>query len=140
MAPANSIRNGLGLGVSSDKQQSNSTIPCSEQTAREHARIWAELEEAGKMIGSYGIIVAATALERGTEVATSSPQPLRPFSAHHSASSTAVTFLSCRRFRTAEIESLQFSSETEYKPFPTPVHFHVAMQFEESRKNHGEPF
>ncbi len=45
-------------------------IPYTEQTAREHARIWAELEVAGKMISSYDVIVAATALERGSEVAT----------------------------------------------------------------------
>ena len=45
-------------------------IPYTEQTAREHARIWAELEAAGKMIGSYDVIVAATALERGSAVAT----------------------------------------------------------------------
>ena len=45
-------------------------IPYTEQTALEHARIWAELEAAGKMISAYDIIVAATALERGSEVAT----------------------------------------------------------------------
>ena len=45
-------------------------IPYTEQTARVHARIWAELEAAGKMIGSYDVIVAATALERGSDVAT----------------------------------------------------------------------
>jgi tRNA(fMet)-specific endonuclease VapC len=45
-------------------------IPYTEQTAREHARIWAELESAGNMISSYDVIVAATALERGGEVAT----------------------------------------------------------------------
>lgn len=45
-------------------------IPYSEQTAYEHARIWAELESSGKMIGYYDLIVAATALERGSEVAT----------------------------------------------------------------------
>src|SRR2546426_3439590 len=45
-------------------------IPYTEQTAREHARIWAELEVAGKMIGYYDIIVAATALERGSDVAS----------------------------------------------------------------------
>ena len=45
-------------------------IPYTEQTAYEHARIWAELEAAGKMIGYYDVIVAATALERGCEVAT----------------------------------------------------------------------
>jgi tRNA(fMet)-specific endonuclease VapC len=45
-------------------------VPYTEQTAHEHARIWAELEAAGNMIGSYDLIVAATALERGSEVAT----------------------------------------------------------------------
>jgi tRNA(fMet)-specific endonuclease VapC len=45
-------------------------IPYTEQTAREHARIWAELDAAGKMIGYYDVMVAATALERGSSVAT----------------------------------------------------------------------
>jgi tRNA(fMet)-specific endonuclease VapC len=45
-------------------------IPYTEQTAREHARIWAKLEAAGTMISPYDVIVAATALERGSEVAT----------------------------------------------------------------------
>src|SRR5215472_10529198 len=45
-------------------------VPYTEQTAYEHARIWAELEAAGKMIGFYDAIVAATALERGSQVAT----------------------------------------------------------------------
>jgi tRNA(fMet)-specific endonuclease VapC len=45
-------------------------VPYTEQTAYEHARIWAELESAGKMIGFYDVIVAATALERGSDVAT----------------------------------------------------------------------
>ncbi len=41
-----------------------------EATALEHARIWADLESRGKMIGYYDLIVAATALERGSAVAT----------------------------------------------------------------------
>jgi len=45
-------------------------IPYTEQTAYEHARIWAELEASGKMIGFYDLIVAATALDRGSEIAT----------------------------------------------------------------------
>jgi tRNA(fMet)-specific endonuclease VapC len=45
-------------------------IPYTEQTAYEHARVWASLEASGKMIGYYDIIVAATALERGSEVAS----------------------------------------------------------------------
>ena len=45
-------------------------LPYTEWTALEHARIWAALEAAGKMIGPYDAIVAATALERGSQVAT----------------------------------------------------------------------
>jgi tRNA(fMet)-specific endonuclease VapC len=45
-------------------------IPYTEQTACEHARVWAELEASGQMIGYYDIMVAATALERGSAVAT----------------------------------------------------------------------
>ena len=41
-----------------------------EETAYQHARIWAELEAAGKRAGYYDLIVAATALERGSSVAT----------------------------------------------------------------------
>ncbi|HXB58099.1 MAG TPA: PIN domain-containing protein [Candidatus Acidoferrales bacterium] len=44
--------------------------PYTEQTAYEHARIWAELESSGRMIGYYDLIVAATALERRSAVAT----------------------------------------------------------------------
>ena len=36
-------------------------IPYTEVTAMEHARLWAELESSGKMIGYYDLIVAATA-------------------------------------------------------------------------------
>jgi predicted nucleic acid-binding protein len=45
-------------------------VPYTEQTAVEHARIRAQLEASGKRIGPYNLIVAATALERGSEVAT----------------------------------------------------------------------
>jgi tRNA(fMet)-specific endonuclease VapC len=45
-------------------------IPYTEQTAYQHARIWAELEASGRMIGFYDLIVGATAVERGSEVAT----------------------------------------------------------------------
>ena len=45
-------------------------IAYTEQTAREHARLWAELESTGTMIGYYDLIVAATALERASDVAT----------------------------------------------------------------------
>ncbi len=46
------------------------TIPYTATTALQHARIWAALESAGKMIGDYDLIVAATAIERGSAVAT----------------------------------------------------------------------
>lgn len=45
-------------------------VPYTEITAFEHARIWAALESSGRMIGSYDLIVAATALERGSTIAT----------------------------------------------------------------------
>lgn len=45
-------------------------VPYTEQTAYEHARVWAEVEARGKMIGFYDLIVAATALERNSKVAT----------------------------------------------------------------------
>lgn len=45
-------------------------VPYTETTALEHARLWASLEAAGKMIGSYDLIVAATALEGGSAVVT----------------------------------------------------------------------
>jgi len=45
-------------------------IPYTEETAYEHARIWAELEASGKMIGYYDLIVAATALEHKSALAT----------------------------------------------------------------------
>ena len=50
--------------------QSLPIVPYTEQTAYEHARIWAELESRGNMIGFYDLIVGATALERGSQVAT----------------------------------------------------------------------
>ena len=45
-------------------------IPYTERTAREHARLWAQLESIGKMIGDYDLIIAATALERDSHLAT----------------------------------------------------------------------
>ncbi|MGE3309245.1 MAG: PIN domain-containing protein [Limisphaerales bacterium] len=45
-------------------------VPYTEQTAYVHASLWASLESAGKTIGAHDLVVAATALERGSEVAT----------------------------------------------------------------------
>jgi tRNA(fMet)-specific endonuclease VapC len=45
-------------------------VPYTETTALEHARLWAALEGSGRMIGFYDLIVAATALESGSAVAT----------------------------------------------------------------------
>lgn len=45
-------------------------IAYTERTAYEHARIWADADSSGKMIGFYDLIVAATALERRSQLAT----------------------------------------------------------------------
>ncbi|HEY1801439.1 MAG TPA: PIN domain-containing protein [Terriglobales bacterium] len=45
-------------------------IPYTDQTAYHHAKLWAQLESSGKMIGPYDLIVAATALDRGSTLAT----------------------------------------------------------------------
>jgi len=45
-------------------------IPYTRQTALIHAHVWAELMTSGKMVGLYDLIVAATALEHGSDVAT----------------------------------------------------------------------
>lgn len=48
------------------------------EIAREHARVWAELEAAGKMSGYYDIIVAATARHRGSRLATFNRKHFEP--------------------------------------------------------------
>jgi tRNA(fMet)-specific endonuclease VapC len=53
-------------------------IPYTELTALEHARLWATLEASGKMIGFYDLIVAATALERGSTLATFNQRHFSP--------------------------------------------------------------
>jgi tRNA(fMet)-specific endonuclease VapC len=45
-------------------------IAYTEETARHHARIWSDLESSGKSIGAYDLVVAATALQRGSILAT----------------------------------------------------------------------
>jgi predicted nucleic acid-binding protein len=45
-------------------------IPYTIETAQIHARLWADLESSGTMIGYHDLIVAATALEWGSDVAT----------------------------------------------------------------------
>ncbi|MBS1881343.1 MAG: PIN domain-containing protein [Actinobacteria bacterium] len=46
-------------------------LPVTVPIARAHARIWAELERDGKMIGAHDMWIAATAVSHGMEVATS---------------------------------------------------------------------
>lgn len=53
-----------------DLVESLPVLPYTEATAREHARIWADLESSGNMIGYYDLIIAATAIEHGSAVAT----------------------------------------------------------------------
>lgn len=45
-------------------------IPYTEQTAYHHAQVWAQLQSSGKMIGPYDLTLAATALERDSQLAT----------------------------------------------------------------------
>lgn len=45
-------------------------IPYSEITALIHARLWAELESSGNMIGAHDLILASVALECDSVVAT----------------------------------------------------------------------
>jgi predicted nucleic acid-binding protein len=47
-----------------------SIIPYTRATALEHARLWAASETSGKTVAPYDLIVAATAVERGSSVAT----------------------------------------------------------------------
>jgi tRNA(fMet)-specific endonuclease VapC len=45
--------------------------------ARCHARIWAELESVGQIIGPYDLLIAAAALTHGHELATINTQEFR---------------------------------------------------------------
>ena len=45
-------------------------IPYTQTTALIHARLWAELESSGNMIGAHDLIFASAALERDSIVAT----------------------------------------------------------------------
>jgi tRNA(fMet)-specific endonuclease VapC len=45
-------------------------VTYTESTAREHARLWAQLEMRGVMVGAHDQLLAATAMERGDAVAT----------------------------------------------------------------------
>ena len=45
-------------------------IPYTLGTAQIHAHLWADLESSGTTIGYHDLIIAATALERGSGVAT----------------------------------------------------------------------
>jgi len=46
------------------------TYPFSLETARVHARLWADLAAAGRLIGPHDLLLAATALAIGWSVAT----------------------------------------------------------------------
>lgn len=45
-------------------------LPINLAVAREHARIWADLQAAGNMIGAHDLLIAATALHHGLRLAT----------------------------------------------------------------------
>jgi predicted nucleic acid-binding protein len=63
------VERAAGVHRAKRQQYLQTVFPYTEQTGYEHTRIWAELESSGKMIGYYDLIVAATALEHGSEVA-----------------------------------------------------------------------
>jgi tRNA(fMet)-specific endonuclease VapC len=45
-------------------------VPYTQQTGFEHARIWARLESKGEMISPHDLILAATAIQAGSDLAT----------------------------------------------------------------------
>jgi tRNA(fMet)-specific endonuclease VapC len=58
-------------------------IPYTEQAAYEHARTWGELQSLGKVIGSYDLIIAAKALERGSHLASFNKRHFAPIKGLH---------------------------------------------------------
>jgi len=52
-------------------------IPMDAALARVHARLWAQLSEAGRTIGPHDLIVAATAIHRRWAVATLNAEEFR---------------------------------------------------------------
>ena len=49
------------------------TIPITDQVARVHAGVWAEVAERGQVIGAHDLWIAATAIAHGLAVATGNP-------------------------------------------------------------------
>jgi tRNA(fMet)-specific endonuclease VapC len=45
-------------------------LPITTQVARSHARLWAHLEQAGRIIGAHDLWIAATAIAHGMSLAT----------------------------------------------------------------------
>jgi tRNA(fMet)-specific endonuclease VapC len=45
-------------------------IPFDLDTARIHARLWARLEEQGKLIGAHDLLIAATCVQEGDSIVT----------------------------------------------------------------------
>jgi len=45
-------------------------IPVTTQVARSHARLWAHLEQTGRLIAAHDLWIAATALAHGMSLAT----------------------------------------------------------------------
>lgn len=55
-------------------------LPYTEGTAREHARLWAEVERTGFTVGAHDLILAATARETGAAIATFQPRHFKSIS------------------------------------------------------------
>jgi tRNA(fMet)-specific endonuclease VapC len=52
-------------------------IPITEQVARVHADVWAQLSGRGQLIGSHDLWIAATALAHGMGIATGNTDEFR---------------------------------------------------------------
>ena len=53
------------------------TYPFDLAVARHHARIWADLKTAGRMIGAHDLLIAATAVAHGLRLVTRNPAEFR---------------------------------------------------------------
>jgi tRNA(fMet)-specific endonuclease VapC len=52
-------------------------IPITEQVARVHAEVWAQLADRGQLIGAHDLWIAATALAHGLAVASGNADEFR---------------------------------------------------------------
>ena len=90
----------------------------------QHARLWALLESSGTMIGGYDLIVAATALDRGSAVAT--------YNHRH--------FFACPGTQnSAARKGLTLMSDRDPRRHPRPPRLHAPAPARSSAEIKGEP-